>query len=158
MDPSTGQGEKTVETRSYQVPKGFRGRIAIHASKTFNTDDKLLCHEFYFAAAFNRHKIALPVVPEEYGFGGPNPSNGDNGDFPLGAVIGTVDLYDCRKMDSWFRIGSWRLSEKERAFGCYETGRFAWFLRNPIRFSKPIPARGALGLWEWMPPAGLKVS
>jgi hypothetical protein len=28
-------------------------------------------------------------------------------------------------------------------------GRFAWVLRDIVPISNPIPARGALGLWEW---------
>jgi hypothetical protein len=37
----------------------------------------------------------------------------------------------------------------ELYFGDYTEGRFAWILENPIRYDEPIPAKGALGLWEW---------
>lgn len=41
------------------------------------------------------------------------------------------------------------LDDKERSFGNYETGRFAWRLRLVERFATPKPARGRQGLWEW---------
>jgi ASCH domain len=52
-----------------------------------------------------------------------------------GVVLGTVDLVDVRKLPL---PGPW---------GIY--GVFHWMLANPVQFDKPIPARGALGLWEW---------
>jgi hypothetical protein len=41
----------------------------------------------------------------------------------------------------------------EREFGEYSVGRYAWILSGVQCFEKPIPATGALGLWEWKPAA-----
>jgi hypothetical protein len=39
------------------------------------------------------------------------------------------------------------LSEQERIFGDYSPGRFAWILQDIQRLEKPIPYRGAQGLF-----------
>jgi hypothetical protein len=39
--------------------------------------------------------------------------------------------------------------ESELAFGDFSPGRFAWLLKNVRVFENPIPARGALSLWDW---------
>lgn len=39
----------------------------------------------------------------------------------------------------------------ESSFGDYTPGRFAWILADVQKLPDPIPAKGALGLWEWTP-------
>lgn len=63
----------------------------------------------------------------------------------FGAVIGTVEIVDCVPVEEIIPT----LTERERVLGDYSPGRFAWVLRNPIMFEKPIPARGQQGWWEW---------
>ena len=50
-----------------------------------------------------------------------------------GALVGTVTVVDCvtRHPSDWF------------------SGPIGWVLANPGEFPKPVPARGALGLWEY---------
>jgi hypothetical protein len=43
---------------------------------------------------------------------------------------------------------SWQMTEEELAFGDYRAGRFAWLLADIRALPEPIPARGALGLWD----------
>jgi hypothetical protein len=38
---------------------------------------------------------------------------------------------------------------REREFGDYESGRYAWILLNVKPLLKPIPAKGAQRLWNW---------
>ena len=45
-------------------------------------------------------------------------------------------------------------SAQEEAFGDYSAGRYAWILDHVQRLVEPIPAKGALGLWEWDSPEG----
>jgi hypothetical protein len=40
------------------------------------------------------------------------------------------------------------IGEEELWLGDFSDGRFAWFLVHPTE-SEPIPARGALGFWDW---------
>jgi hypothetical protein len=44
------------------------------------------------------------------------------------------------------------LSEKERQYGDYTPGRFAFFFADVVRFPEPIVATGKLGLWDWVAP------
>ena len=64
---------------------------------------------------------------------------------PLGAVVGTVEIVDCVPVEDL--IG--KLSERERVLGDYTPGRFAWVLKNPVMFDRPIPVRGFQGWWNW---------
>ncbi len=50
-----------------------------------------------------------------------------------GMIIGTVDIVDCvtNSESQWF------------------FGKYGFVLRNPVRFDVPVPAKGALGFWEW---------
>lgn len=62
---------------------------------------------------------------------------------PLGALVGTVDFFQCRPTTSLEHAPG----DVERALGDHSPGRFAWSTSSPHRLYSPIPARGALGLW-----------
>ena len=136
-------GAKRIETRSWSTK--YRGRLAIHAAKSFPKEARALCFAEPFASVL-----------------------GDNvdwvfGDLPTSAIVATCELIAVRKIfigvDGWEWDGPtgrhWRylLAEQERAFGDYTPGRYAWLLANIEPLPAPIPARGALGLWEWTPAA-----
>ncbi len=52
-----------------------------------------------------------------------------------GKIIGTVQLVDCL---TWIRSH-------------WFSGPVGWLLANPIALPRPIPAKGALGLWQLTP-------
>lgn len=121
-------GAKAIETRSWSTP--HRGLIAIHAAKTFPG----WAREF---AAFNEHcQAALKRV-------GVTRLE----DLPLGAIIAVAELTDCVRFDRFGRFAD-ALSEQERAFGDFTPGRYGFVLMDVRRLPEPIPARGALGLWD----------
>lgn len=121
-------GAKRIETRSW--PTAYRGRIAIHAAKGMPRWAREACYEIYFARALDdRHWDELP----------------------RGCVIGTVDIIDCRPTESFDDV----IMPAEREMGDFAPGRFGWVLANPIPIT-PVPAGGALGLWEWEPPASAR--
>lgn len=62
-----------------------------------------------------------------------------------GAVIGTVELCGCVPVES---IRD-KISATERAFGDYSNGRWAWELKSPFVLSKPQPAKGKQGWWNF---------
>lgn len=66
---------------------------------------------------------------------------------PFGAIIGSVLLLGCVHVDDFpFPEGhSWKWLETHE----HTIGPWCWVLSDPIRFEKPIPAKGALGLWEY---------
>ena len=41
------------------------------------------------------------------------------------------------------------ITAQEKAFGDYADGRYAWAFEDSEMFIKPIPFKGALGLWEF---------
>lgn len=114
-------GAKKIETRSWSTK--YRGPLAIHASKKLLKDNDDLCYEEPFKSAL---KGFYP--------------------FSLGIVVATCDLVDCIKMTPEF-IQS--IQSPELDFGVYAVGRCAWILENIKPLEKPIPASGALSLWEW---------
>jgi hypothetical protein len=119
------RGAKQIETRGWRAP--YRGPLAIHASRTFNPEQWRMSDREPFASALdgiNLHKT-------------------------LGMVLGTVELVDCLPVEEL--VG--KISDRERAFGNYEAGRWGWVLRNP-RACVPVAARGQLAIWEWTPPEG----
>lgn len=122
-------GVKQIETRSWQT--AYRGPLLIHASK--GKAGELFAHEPPFKKYITDFK-----------------------QLPFGYIIGRVTLSDV------IRIGTGELSHtpdavlnrltmEEKAFGDYTPGRFAWLLQDPVKFKKPVPAKGSLILWEFDP-------
>ena len=129
-------GAKRYETRSWFT--SYRGQIAIHASKGFPAWAKETLREEPFRSVLYANGAAAAWLP-------------------LGHVIAICDVTACiptnarASRQSLANIG---LTEQEFAFGDYSEGRYAWRLENVRRLPEPIPAKGALGLWDWTPPEG----
>jgi hypothetical protein len=118
-------GEKRVETRSWHT--SHRGRIAIHASKAFRDEDRMLAIQ---TKAFYQSLSRL-------GF--------DNtSDLPLGSIVGVGSLVEMQPCVAIVKT----LSDKELEFGNYSMGRWAWMFVDLCMFQKPIPCRGRQGLWN----------
>ncbi len=62
---------------------------------------------------------------------------------PTSAVLGIGIIIDCVQFPSL-------LAPPDR-YGDFTPGRFGWIFdkKSIHRFVKPIPAKGALGLWNW---------
>jgi activating signal cointegrator 1 len=116
-------GEKQYETRSWST--NYRGQIAIQAAKRMQPDQFEWCAQPTFLHALSRHGIMIR-------------------DLPLGSIVAIVDIVAVYHTED---IAP-RLSREERAFGNYANGRFAWELHLVHRILKPIPVRGAQGLFE----------
>lgn len=137
-------GAKRIETRSWHTT--YRGRLAIHAAKGLGSVGGHsglidLCLRPPFAAALLAGGKGR-IVP------------GD--DLPLGAIVATANLVlveDSRHAEGTLRRYG---APHERAFGDYSPGRYLWVLRDVRALPEPIPARGAMGLWEWAAPAGVR--
>lgn len=154
-------GAKRIETRSWST--SHRGPLAIHAAKHWTTDERVMCRVQPFKDVLVQGGVK--VIPD---------------DLPLGAIVATARLVDCLpiytgklprgvrcvKVDDQNIVRIWKASalsgepmhvgdiqhnEWEAWFGSYATGRYAWILDDVLKLSEPIPARGALGLWNWDP-------
>ena len=110
-------GLKRVENRSW--PTQFRGRVAIHAGKQMQIRDYTSARDYLETLAVGQgHKLPAFI------------------DLPRGAVVGSVDLWDCRRSPDRLQD----LQEFETPDG------FSWHCRRP-RQHQPIPWRGAQGIW-----------
>lgn len=115
-------GAKKIETRSWKT--AYRGPLAIHAAKKYPRAAQMLAISSPFIEPLNRAGY-LP-------------------DIPLGAVVAMCQLVNCLPVEMVER-----LSDSERKFGDYSPGRYAWILEDVKLLPEPIPAKGALSLWEW---------
>lgn len=120
-------GLKEYETRPRRTT--IRGRVAVHAGRLDILKSKKL---------------------SDYDFWAILEAIGGKTNLPRGAVVGRVEIVDCVPVEEIIH----KLTERERLLGDYTPGRFAWVLKNPVMFDKPIPARGKQGWWNWEEKAG----
>jgi hypothetical protein len=122
-------GAKKIETRSWFTH--YRGPLAIHAAKGFPKWAREFTME---PECYEAVKLFTAGRIKTF------PS------YPTGVVLAVCRVVACTLTSQAFEE---RLSAKERAFGDYSPGRFAWVLEDVQALPTPIPAKGALGLWEW---------
>lgn len=128
---------KRIETRGWKTD--YRGPLAIHAGKGCPSDFIYLANTEPFLSALKAAGYAL------------------FSNLPRGAVVATCRLEGCkiieRNTKGWGIMGdqAWMLTDQERAFGDYTPGRYAWLLADVQPLAEPVPARGALGLWDCEP-------
>ena len=121
-------GQKVIENRPWAAPKAAIGtEIAIHAGKVFDEDAyELLRRE------------DLQVYKETRW-----PSNPD-GERVQGAILGTAKILRCFEPEKYHGTGGEEpLVDSPWAFGPY-----CWVLGDFRLLARPIPWKGALGLWE----------
>lgn len=147
-------GAKKIETRSWST--SYRGPLAIHAAQGYAG----LTGPAGFIGRCDSEpfKSALQAAGLTYR------------DLPRGAIIAVCTLLDCVPTQHpgianepgkpWFTgaqkgVGQHYyevpppLDSNEYAFGDYSPNRYAWLLADVKILPTPIPAKGALGLWEW---------
>jgi hypothetical protein len=113
---------KRIETRGYSTK--YRGELLIHSS--LKTPAGM--YDLAFTAPFFRDVLS-PLMT-----------------LPQGYILGKVTLYDIKTTEELLATG---ITAKEKAFGDYRPNRYGWLLKDAVKFDKPIPARGALSIWEW---------
>lgn len=121
---------KDIENRDWLTK--VRGRVAVHASKRLDKDEMWRAHCLFRQAGLeipDSLQAAIQSLQDEnlYGKKFAPPES-----YPLGAIIGTVDIVDCvTKSDSpWF------------------FGPHGFVLRDPIALPEPVPCKGALSFWK----------
>ena len=115
---------KNIENRSWRTD--YRGRLLIHVSKKLMIDYKFLISDLKSCCLLDKEKFQGIEGEEEF----------KQIEAECGMILGSVVLYACELGQynvPWGEIGQWH-----------------WKLRDPIVFEKPIPARGSLGLWEYI--------
>src|SRR5260221_8842541 len=115
---------KVHETRSWRC--SHRGCLLVHAAKHFEKDFPL--------------DDPLRVILHDE-FGGHWPL-----ELPTGALIGMVNVVDCVPTEMLF--GDAAANDDERVCGDFSAGRFAWKRDEFRRFDRPVPYRGAQGIFN----------
>lgn len=80
-------------------------------------------------------------------------------DYPIGCVIGFVDLVGCVPLEWAEQFAGYSASQatyggrtlEEIVSHKHAEGPYCWILANPIALPEPLPTRGSLGLWDWEP-------
>jgi hypothetical protein len=142
-------GAKRIETRSWRTD--YRGPLAIHAAAGLGP------------VGGRRGLLRVTCEPHFQDALGPIYGRGvmNIDAMPRGVIVATCDLVSVVTTQlaktpggiGWAgpdgRIYDFTLTDQERAFGDYSNGRYAWLLADVRPLTEPIPAKGALGLWEW---------
>lgn len=123
-------GAKRIETRAWGAR--YRGPLAIHAAKTFPADAQRLCFREPFSTVLRGAGILSPSQ------------------LPRGVVLAIGRLVDCVQVSQTMRREPPPADSNEWAFGDLSLGRYLWYFEDVEPLETPIPARGALGLWEWV--------
>lgn len=132
-------GAKRYETRSWRTT--FRGQLAIAAAKKFPMDCRELARESPFEEVLAGAGLTLLHLKDL-----------------CGSILCVVDADGCvatpienALIDQRFPTipASWPApAEHEVDFGDYSPQRYAWPLADVFRLPEPVPASGALGLWD----------
>lgn len=135
-------GAKKIETRSWST--SFRGPLAIHAAKGLGPVGGKV--------GFTELCVSSPFWEALTGAGYCGPWGRQP---PRGAIVAVCELAECIPIEEGLLsfqspgVDWWIITEQERAFGDYTPGRYAWLLSNVRALPEPIPAKGALGLWNY---------
>lgn len=125
------QGHKFFETRSWAAPRSLIGqRIGIAATKSIKPEQIAAYNDEEFQQFYS--ETGLPELS----------------DLPRGAILGTALLHSCELMTEEFMDD---VTDEEKAFGVWSSGRYAWRLREPVCFETPVIAKGAQGVWTFDP-------
>ena len=148
-----GRG-KEYETRAYPVPGGYRGPIAIHASKTIEEckDVEEIIARFKGVAwpeqGYNFSRTFHQVFGEHIKQNAiPTKGLRLENFLAFGAVVAIGELtacYDAPKL--WGKLAS-----PSREFGDFGQGRYAWRIESVQILKTAYPLRGQQKLWD-LPP------
>lgn len=113
---------KNIETRSWKTK--YRGELYIHTSKRQLTKKNL--------EDYQEHLSLLKDT-----------------DFKYGYIIAKCKLVDCVYMTEEF-IKNVEKNHNEYISGEYAIGRYAWIFEDIEPLTNPIPAKGKLGIWNYL--------
>jgi hypothetical protein len=116
-------GVKGQETRTWGTL--YRGELAIHAAKKFPEVARRLCQEEPFRSILRRSGFMSGC------------------DLPRGAILGTVQLADCRAITDQDQLSLDHLAYIDRS-----RGRWVWRFNNPKPLTRPLLSRGQMGIYN----------
>ena len=129
-------GEKQYETRPKPTSHTKeKGSYLIHAAKKCDRDVKEVCGSEPFKS-----------ILAKLGYHSWK-------DLPYGAIIGAVDIKECRQVNinhlngsnGCFNMLALASNQQEQAFGNYLNNRWIWIGENHRRLKEPIPYKSSQG-------------
>jgi len=140
-------GDKHYETKS--KPTRYRGPVLIHAGKNPKGAIALLAQMAaakvtmrcdVFRPGTFVHEVVEALFPcPPYYLSDKTPTLNV---FEFGTIIAYAEIVGCYPVEDIKN-----LSERERLFGDWTPGRYAWEIAH-VRRVQPLPYRGQLGLWN----------
>jgi hypothetical protein len=122
-------GFKLNETRPFPAPATvLRQRLGIASTKTIKPEQRMVFDDPKFMEYYE--KTGLPPFDE----------------LVHGALVGTVYV---NSSDIITDDDIEDTTEEELIYGDWRPGRYAWRCRDHQALDKPIPCRGAQGIWLW---------
>jgi hypothetical protein len=118
-------GDKAIETRPRPIRTLVGRRVAIHATLREPMEARAAAIKAALAAG-----LELPELDK----------------LPHGALIGTVHVIDCVQMTPAY-LRMMERHPRERALGGYAVGRWAFAVKDPVRFPVPVPWKGSQGVF-----------
>lgn len=130
-------GKKTIETRP--MAHQYRGMFLVHASKPWNQQCQTeACSNAHIENALRELGYSSPFA---VGFASAVGKSWN--DLPRGAVIGMVDLIDCKPSEDLVNT----INDAEMSMGNYEPGRYGWICSRFTPFKTPVPMPGEQSLF-----------
>lgn len=150
-------GVKKIETRPKPTNwTSKKGAYSIHSASKWSKEQANICLQEPFKSILS--DLGLLFWLDKV------PALGYTFLFPLGQIIGSIEVTECCMINSksyWKQV---KLSEKESvfaeakfsqikvnepelSFGNYESGRYAWLTQNPRILKTPIPYKGGQGYY-----------
>ena len=125
------EGIKDIENRTWSTK--FRGRVLIHSSANPVGNLK---SDSCFSHVVNEMQFSHL---KSIGF-----KNWFMEDFAFGSIIGSVEIVDCV-------INHPSIWAEKTYYDDFEDSKviWNWVLANPVKFAKPIPAKGKLSFWDY---------
>lgn len=129
-------GQKLHETRHW--PTTYQGPIAIHATKNL-ASIKLIIRMLY---EMPNDQLAL-ALKDAFGTANARGTIEKLQSLPTGVIVCTARITGC------WHAESLKPSFKDRMFGEWGYGCFAWRMEDVKPLPRPIPATGKQGFWDW---------
>lgn len=154
---AVARGHKAVENRSWST--NYRGTIAIHASSVNSAARWPMFFE----------DMVTAINPAIFAEMDDRRITKQNQLFHFGAILGIADIVGVIQLpaatepgkNDFAKICAHQFPDFLRSHPTapkWAEGEFCWLLANPIQFAVPIPAKGALSLWNLPPDLIVKVA
>lgn len=135
---------KRYEPRSWAT--SYRGAMAIHAAARAPKDGIAAFNDIESLDELLNALCGVGIVPRHMPLDAAVNWICSPGILPTAEVIGIGNLVDCHLIDAAFIA---KLSPREKLFGDFTPGRYAWEFKDMHKFKTPIPVRGQQGIWDW---------